>query len=140
MAPPADYYTLLGVERDADAQTIKRAFRALAREVHPDVSDAPGAEDRFRELAQAYRVLSAPDARALYDRFGYRGLGNGGGRVVAELVLARPAARRGGRRAIPLPPPPGSAARGGPGAARPSPARRGARAPKRAPRTPLPGA
>ena len=103
MAPPADYYALLEIERDADAETIKRAFRALAREVHPDVSDAPGAEDRFRELAQAYRVLSAPDARALYDRFGYRGPGNGGGRVVAELVLARPAARRGGRRTIRIP-------------------------------------
>src|SRR2546429_6226815 len=104
MAPPDDYYALLEIERDADPETIKRAFRALAREVHPDVSDAPGAEDRFRELAQAYRVLSAPDARALYDRFGYRGPGNGGGRVVAELVLARPAAPRGARRTIRIPP------------------------------------
>ena len=88
----------------ADAEIIKRAFRALAREVHPDVSDAPGAEDRFRELAQAYRILSTPNARLLYDRFGYRGPGNGGvpgeGRVIAELVVARLQARRGARRAV----------------------------------------
>lgn len=107
MARPADYYALLGVERSADAETIKRAFRARAREVHPDVSDAPQADDRFRELAQAYRVLAAPGARLLYDRFGYRGRGNGGfeggGRMVGELVVTRSDARRGALRSVRVP-------------------------------------
>jgi len=131
MAPPADYYALLGVERDADAETIKRAFRSRAREVHPDVSDAPGAEDRFRQLAHAYRVLAAPDARALYDRFGDRGRGNGG-RVVAELVLARPAARRGARRTIRIPRLDVCAACGGEGAIGLCPTCGGSRLQKRA--------
>lgn len=72
----ADYYDLLGVERDADEQTIRKAFHSAAREVHPDVSDDPEAEVRFRELAEAYSVLSKREARLLYDRFGYRGRGN----------------------------------------------------------------
>ncbi|MDE0133158.1 MAG: molecular chaperone DnaJ [bacterium] len=64
-----DYYRILGVERDADAGDIKRAFRRLARETHPDAN--PGdlqAEERFREVAEAYEVLSDPDRRRSYDR------------------------------------------------------------------------
>jgi molecular chaperone DnaJ len=73
-----DLYELLGVPRDADDATIKKAFRRLARELHPDVSDAPDAETRFRETAEAYEVLSNSETRALYDRYGHAGLRSGG--------------------------------------------------------------
>ena len=73
-----DYYDLLGVPKDADAKTIKRAFRQLARELHPDVSDDENAEERFREVAEAYEVLSRAETRDLYDRFGHEGLRTGG--------------------------------------------------------------
>jgi molecular chaperone DnaJ len=73
-----DYYELLGVGRAADEADIKRAFRRLARELHPDVSDAPDAEERFREVVEAYEVLSKPETREIYDRFGHAGLRRGG--------------------------------------------------------------
>ncbi len=73
-----DYYEVLGVSRDADESTIKRAFRRLARELHPDVSDEPDAEERFREAAEAYEVLSKTETRDLYDRYGHEGLRSGG--------------------------------------------------------------
>jgi molecular chaperone DnaJ len=73
-----DYYEVLGVARDADEASIKKAFRKLAREVHPDVSDDPEAETRFRELAEAYEVLSKPETREVYDRYGHDGLRSGG--------------------------------------------------------------
>ena len=71
-----DYYEVLGLSRDADDETIRRAFYELARGWHPDVADAPDAEARFRELAEAYSVLSKRESRMLYDRYGYRGRGN----------------------------------------------------------------
>ena len=70
MRPERDYYEVLGVSRDADAKTVKRAFLKLAREVHPDVNDAPDAEARFKEINEAYSVLSDEQRRANYDRFG----------------------------------------------------------------------
>ncbi|HEX7083991.1 MAG TPA: molecular chaperone DnaJ [Gaiellaceae bacterium] len=73
-----DYYELLGVRRDADDAAIKKAFRRLARELHPDVSEAPDAETRFREVSEAYEVLSNAETRALYDRYGHAGLRSGG--------------------------------------------------------------
>jgi molecular chaperone DnaJ len=73
-----DYYEVLGVARDADEAAIKKAFRGLARTLHPDVSDAPDAEERFREVVEAYEVLSKPEARELYDRYGHAGLRGGG--------------------------------------------------------------
>ena len=108
-----DYYELLEVARSADEQEIKRAFRRKARELHPDVSDAPDAEQRFRELVEAYEVLSKADTRALYDRYGHAGLRTGGYRPahfdfgdIADLFSAffgddlfgvtRPRRRRGG--------------------------------------------
>ena len=73
-----DYYEILGVPRNADERAIKSAFRRLARELHPDVSDHPEAQERFREAAEAYEVLSKAETRELYDRYGHDGLRTGG--------------------------------------------------------------
>lgn len=69
-----DYYEVLGVQRDAPDSEIKKAFRSLARELHPDVSEEPDAQERFREVAEAYEVLSDGDSRSRYDRFGHEGM------------------------------------------------------------------
>ena len=69
-----DYYEVLGVSRDASESELKSAFRNLARQYHPDVSDAPDAEEKFKEINEAYGVLSDADKRAAYDRFGHQGV------------------------------------------------------------------
>ena len=76
---PRDYYEVLGVDRDADEAEIKKAFRGLARELHPDVNDHdPEAEEKFKEAAEAYEVLSDPERRRTYDAYGHEGLRSGG--------------------------------------------------------------
>src|SRR3954452_24841074 len=70
-----DPYEMLGVPRDADEKQVKKAFRALARELHPDVNKHdPEAEEKFKEAAEAYEILSDADRRSVYDRFGFEGL------------------------------------------------------------------
>ena len=70
-----DYYDVLGVQRDADAGAIKKAFRKLARECHPDVNPGdPDCEARFKEAAEAYEILSDADSRAAYDHYGFDGV------------------------------------------------------------------
>lgn len=74
-----DYYEVLGVGRGADAGELKKAYRRLALESHPDRNpDDPQAEDRFKEISEAYAILSDPEKRARYDRFGHQGVGLGG--------------------------------------------------------------
>ncbi len=73
-----DYYEILGVSRDADKEEMKRAYRRLARKYHPDVNKEPGAEERFKEINRAYEVLSEPETRARYDRFGPDGVNSPG--------------------------------------------------------------
>jgi molecular chaperone DnaJ len=73
-AIPQDYYERLGVPHDADEKTIKSAFRELALKYHPDRNKEPGAEEKFKEVAEAYAVLSDPEKRATYDRGGFAGV------------------------------------------------------------------
>ncbi len=75
----ADYYELLGVSQNADAETLKKAYRRLARQFHPDINKDPGAEERFKEIGRAYEVLGDPQTRARYDQFGEAGLGGSSG-------------------------------------------------------------
>lgn len=80
MPTTRDYYEVLGVGRDATDREIKSAFRRLARELHPDVNPGdPTAEERFKEVAEAYEVLSDSEQRARYDRFGHAGVNGAGG-------------------------------------------------------------
>jgi molecular chaperone DnaJ len=74
-----DYYEVLGVPRNASADELKAAFRRLARQYHPDVNKEADAEERFKELNEAYAVLSDPDKRSAYDRFGHAGVRGPGG-------------------------------------------------------------
>jgi molecular chaperone DnaJ len=74
-----DCYEVLGVGRNADEAEVKKAFRKLARELHPDVNNHdPQAEEKFKEAAEAYEILSDPDRRQVYDRYGHDGLRRGG--------------------------------------------------------------
>ena len=69
-----DYYEVLGVAKDASDADIKRAYRKLAAQYHPDVNHDPGAEDKFKEINEANEVLSDPEKRKRYDQFGFAGV------------------------------------------------------------------
>jgi molecular chaperone DnaJ len=79
MTTKRDYYEVLDVQRNASQDDIKKAFRRLARQYHPDVNKDPGAEMKFKEIGEAYEVLSDPEKRAMYDRFGHTGPSGGAG-------------------------------------------------------------
>jgi molecular chaperone DnaJ len=74
-----DYYEILGVQRSATQEDLKQAFRKLARQYHPDVNKSPDSEEHFKEINEAFAVLSDADKRAAYDRFGHAGVRNAGG-------------------------------------------------------------
>ena len=113
-----DYYEVLGVQKDVDAKALKKAYRKLAMEFHPDRNpDDPSAEDKFKEVSEAYEVLSDPEKRATYDRFGHAGLSNAGyqpgfqdmnhifshfGDIFGDLFGGRRGGQRGPRRGADL--------------------------------------
>ena len=85
MATKRDYYEVLGVSKDADQDTIKKAYRTLAKKYHPDINKAADAPEKFKEVQEAYEVLSDETKKNLYDRYGHAGVdpnanpGMGGG-------------------------------------------------------------
>src|SRR3989304_6550900 len=115
MATTTDYYSTLGVPRGASDAEIKKAFRKLAQQWHPDVNQDPAAHDRFKAINEAYQVLSDPDRRQRYDMFGTAGVegdpGLGGFGGFADIFgaffcgAARGGARRRGRPAGAAPAP-----------------------------------
>ena len=74
MAEKRDYYEVLGVSKNATPDEIKKAYRKLAMKYHPDVNKDPGAEDKFKEINEAYEVLSDEQKRQTYDQFGHAGM------------------------------------------------------------------
>lgn len=82
METKRDYYEVLGVSRNADEKEIKRAYRKLAKKYHPDTNAGnPDAEKKFKEVTEAYSVLSDPEKKKMYDQFGFRGVRPGSRRV-----------------------------------------------------------
>ena len=77
MAVKRDYYEILGIARTATEEDIKKAFRKLAFQCHPDRNPEAGATEKFKEINEAYEVLSSPDKKANYDRFGHAGVTGG---------------------------------------------------------------
>src|SRR2546430_8112708 len=99
MSRPSDYYALLGVARDAGEAEIKKAYRGLAMKHHPDrvaAEEKTAAEEKFKQITEAYEVLRDPEKRAAYDRYGVAGVrgagaaGGGGGFSHLSLPPARP--------------------------------------------------
>ena len=82
-----DYYEILGIDKHADAQAIKKAFRKLAKKYHPDSNEGNAqAAERFKEVNEAYDVLGDEEKRNLYDRFGHRVVSKLGSRAVSRMV------------------------------------------------------
>src|SRR3989344_3235316 len=79
MATKRDFYEILGVSKNAQADELKKAYRNLARKHHPDVDKAPGAEEKFKEINEAFQVLSDPQKKSAYDQFGHSAFEPGGG-------------------------------------------------------------
>ena len=92
MSEKRDYYEVLGIERGADEQKLKRAFRKLAQQYHPDVNPDADAEAKFKEINEAYQVLSDPQKRAVYDRFGIPAWADPVGLAISTRDLATSAA------------------------------------------------
>ena len=89
---PKDYYESLGVSRDIDASGLKKAYRKLAMQYHPDRNDTPEAEEKFKEVSEAYEILSDDEKRSIYDQFGHDGLKGqmgGGGFHSAEDIFSQ---------------------------------------------------
>ena len=79
MADKRDYYEVLGVSKQASADEIKRAYRKKAKQYHPDINKEPGAEEKFKEVQEAYDVLSDDNKKAAYDRYGHAAFDQAGG-------------------------------------------------------------
>ena len=91
MASAGDYYEVLGASKDSSAAEIKKSYRKLAMKFHPDQNpDDPGAEERFKELGEAYQVLSDEEKRAAYDRYGHAAFKAGGGGGGSDTTSASP--------------------------------------------------
>ncbi len=88
MPTQRDYYEILGVQRGASADDLKAAYRKLAKQYHPDVNKEPGAEEQFKEINEAYAVLSDDQKRAAYDRYGHAGLSGMGGADFSDFGMA----------------------------------------------------
>ena len=105
MSSKPDFYDVLGVNRDASESQIRRAFRKLAREYHPDVSREPDAETKFKQINEAYEVLRDDEKRQMYDRFGHAGPRGGLGPASTTLAVSATSLMRssdGGQRAAVL--------------------------------------